>query len=539
MDLISRFLSWITDKWWRLLLFFFICISVAYLPAYHSKFTSDFLSWVSAYDKTGIKGLPDNFNDPSLKYTYHVLMFGIYRLFGFNPLGWYIIFNMMHAFNGYLLYVMLRKLLKHLSLASPYIPVLSSLFFLFSPYQTETVVWAAAIHFLFVASMILIAMISLMRYMESEGKKIFLWGIFIPFAFGLFATEAIFILPVLLGALGILLWIKGDLSFPLRKILLTVVMPAALMLSGFILLTYLKFGNPVGHYGTEKHLNIDLSLIGVNYLKYILKFLFLFRYIPLDTGSVIHYIETGFQGTFIIVILGLLAGSALVMIKKISRKTSLLCGLFFFFLIALIPVINLETPFLRDMQADRYGYIPSLFYYPLFISMVMLLPRTARKTVIILFAMLNLICLADAIRKWQFAGRLMKNLVDTFPYQAKGKVYILNMVDNYCGAYCFRHGFKESLQYRYGAGTDSIIIVATYNMYSVADSVKVAPKQNDSFEVVSCDWGRWFWVQRAHPEHYNLETDAGAFQYMLHFKDLKKEDLILYQAGKEWHYVHH
>lgn len=540
MNIAGQCLQWLTAKGYRTLLFFFALVCLLYLPSYYAKFTSDFITWTFHYDQQGPAGLLNDFDDPSLKYMYHILMYGGYRLFGTYPLGWYIACNLLHAFNATLLLVFVRKLLQHLKIDRRWLPLTAALFFLVSPYQTEAVVWAAAIHFLFASAMVLLSLISLMRFFEHRsGKR--LWGIFLPFLFGLFATEASFILPLLLCALTVLLAMKSDLHIPAGKTALTILLPAFLMLAGFVALTYLRFGNPVGHYGTAMHLNINLSYIGVNVLKYFLKFVCWFRYLPISHRGFSRYMDQGMNGAYVLIVLGVIAVVLLVLLRRMRFKASLLVFFLFSFLIALLPVINLETLFIKDIQSDRYGYLPSLFFYPVAAAAIHFIFRGwLRHTLVLLYLVLSMVCLNDALQKWRFAGKMIDNLIRTFPHPATGRIFILNVADTYCGAYCLRMGLQHTISRQYSPElAGRINILGNYNMYAAVDSVKVTPAGPDTYEVQVSDWGGWIWgMPEGDSPKYKVVTDGSGLHYTVRFKDLKPDDLILYQAGKEWRYVH-
>jgi len=535
MNFAGKGLHWLTAKNHRIFFFFLALAGLLYLPSLDAKFTSDFIFWSNRYDKQGAAGLKTGFGDPSLKYMYHLLMYGCYRLFGTHPLGWYLICLGLHALNATLLQVLLRKILQHLQIARPWLPLTAALFFLLSPYQTEAVVWAAAIHFLFASVMLLTALIALIRFWETGALKA-LAGLFIPFGIGLFATEAIFVLPLLLCCLTALFVLRSALKIPLGKTILWALLPSFLMVAGFVGLTYLRFGNPVGHYGAAMHLNTDLSYIGVNCFKYFLKFVLWFRYLPFSHAAFLDYLDKDMNGVYVLLALGIVLFLCLLLLKKTGRKGMLLWFLFFSFLAALLPVINLETLFVKDIQSDRYGYLPSLFFYPFAAAAIsFLFGGWLRSLVASLYLIASIICLSNAVQKWCFAGEMIENLVRTFPHKASGRVYILNLVDTYGGAYCLRMGFDVKLTRKYGNNLPDITSLAHYTMYAPADSVSVVPKGNNTYEVRAGGWGGWLWgMPLGDSPEYEVTTDGSTRQYTIRFKDLKPEDMILYQAGPEW-----
>ncbi|OFX57420.1 MAG: hypothetical protein A2046_12600 [Bacteroidetes bacterium GWA2_30_7] len=61
---------------------------------------------------------------------------------------------------------------------------------------------------------------------------------------------------------------------------------------------------------------------------------------------------------------------------------------YIFFIVSLAPVINLETSFFKNIQSDRYGFLPSIFFSIFFISSIILLFRSTFKHVIPIFFLL-------------------------------------------------------------------------------------------------------------------------------------------------------
>jgi hypothetical protein len=134
-----------------------------------------------------------------------------------------------------------------------------------------------------------------------------------------------------------------------------------------------------------------------------------------------------------------------------NRTEVLLMASFFIcFVLSLIPVLNLELSFVGEIQSDRYGYFPSLFYTltATFILLSVFGRRTIPVAVILMLtiAWFSFHTFRDN-KKWQKASEISGNFYRSLKEKAGGKkvIYLVNVPDTYMGAYVARRGIREAL----------------------------------------------------------------------------------------------
>jgi hypothetical protein len=116
-------------------------------------------------------------------------------------------------------------------------------------------------------------------------------------------------------------------------------------------------------------------------------------------------------------------------------------------LFALVPAAGLSVRF-HDGQGERFLYLASA---PLCIAIAcvigfLLRERWAAVTVLALLAVAAAWALDAPTRRWDVAGRVASEVVEALRRESQGReLAILNLPDNYEGAYVFRNGLHEAL----------------------------------------------------------------------------------------------
>lgn len=528
-----------------LYLFFFVIIFVLYYPAQQAKFINDTLYYLYGADQTGIKGVLNSYGIIWLwqftAFAYYVL----YKLFGFHWLGWHITFCALFAYNAYLLY---RLLSFHVKLFSARIAFLSALLFLLSPFQTEVLAWGGCLHYLLIVTFLLLGFIRLLNYYISPNTEDFVF-FQILFAGSLMCFEQAFLFPAVYFLFSLLV-VSTRLSKPIKEIFslfIFKILPVNILLIGiYLIATKLSFGVWIAHYRADNHLNLQVFPMYETYMKYNLKFLLYFRYLPVSLKSVIESPFSTYALMAIHLILVFVTVAYFIFRKNCKSPSFLVLSfLYLSYLFMLLPVLNLDTSFNFEIQSDRYGYIASVFFYPL---LVFILYRLLNKNMFLAIIMMEIVCslyyVIHNVQLWNKAGEITMNLAKNYPLQNTQKSYILNLPDNYGGAYMLRNGFTRALSLVHHKDyLSSAEETAAVNIFS-KDKETVTTKENDSTYYVKCDKpGKWYMYRGLgavdyEKENYKVDFDEWNTAYTLTIKKAPKDTTYLLQCeGDKWRIV--
>ena len=131
-----------------------------------------------------------------------------------------------------------------------------------------------------------------------------------------------------------------------------------LVIASSLLFRYMVLGEILGGYGANTHLNFEPQTIIKVIAGYIIKF-FSFSRFALSEEQILLQ--------FLIVLL--LISPLLISKIKAKKYKSILLWIFFF-VVCLLPVINLEITSIKSIQSDRYGYFASVPVVILFASAI-------------------------------------------------------------------------------------------------------------------------------------------------------------------------
>jgi hypothetical protein len=522
--------------------FFFglIALFFLYLPCYKAKFFSDYLSWAKVYHDQGWSGIGNNFGDVSLKYTYHAVMYAGYAILGWSAMGWFVFLTMLYALTTAMLYRFVERLLNLFNYdEAQKVALCTAAFFIVFPYQSEVIVWAAAIHYLIAVILSLGILLLLLKYLASSRNAWQVVGILALFIVAMFATEVIIALPLVICIIGVVAKLNKVTTLSIAKLCYCIVLPCILVIVAFFGLTYQKFGNAVGHYGSDTHLKLDWGIWAAGYIKYVLKFVFLVRYWPLSWASLINWITQPTPAICIVIVF--LCVLAIILIKqyKSQKRISAAMLLWLLFSISLLPVLNLHTPFMSTLESDRLGYFASAFYIALLATILMSIKSLFwRRLLVVLMFILFLVASIRNVGVWRFNGKAYYNLLETFPVNVSGTVYVLDVADDYKGAYFLRMGLPEAVFFYYKNKQEHlphIEVVASSNYFEKDNTVNVTSNNRDSFKVIVNTWGRWFiYLNPATDNSYEVKPNDQYFEYDLRIFNRSPQDKVIYQKGTEW-----
>jgi hypothetical protein len=222
--------------------------------------------------------------------------------------------------------------------------------------------------------------------------------------------------------------------------------------------------------------------------------------------------------------------------RSLAGSTLLFLGVAF--VLMLIPVLNLENVFVREIQSDRYSYVASAFFYPL---LLLLANRLLSSRLLVGFGTVHVLicglCLWSAVLLWKTAGELSMSLIKNYPLEPEQKAYVLNFPDNYKGAYALRNGFNEGLSVyykkEYKTSTEKIALV---NVYGKGNENYVEIVNDSVYYVKNLVDGKWFnYFGRG---NFKTEIDEWRTSYTLTVRPLPSENIYILQCyGDTWKVV--
>lgn len=522
-------------------LFFFINVFVLYYYAQNAKFVNDTFYYLYEIETTGWKGI---LNSYKMIFLWYVPSIGYYLIYSFsklNWLGWHIVFSGVHSFNALMLFIILRQIFSQKSF---WISFFSAYLFLISPFQTEVVAWGATFHYLLILTFLLLGFISLIHYFKNH-KLFSLICYHVFFLSSLSCFEQAFLYPFLYLLFAIIILpdvFNIERTKLFKQFLNKFFLINIISIAGYFILTKITMSVWIAHYGASKHMQLHPAELLDGLINYNLKFLIFFRYQP-------EYIKKIISGDIfhsIMVIVTLLLGILIPIIfiyKKYYNKLSK--SIIFFFLAGyvfmLVPVLNLDQSFTFEIQSDRYGYVASAFFYPF---LVLILYNIRNKFYIRLAIgieiIISIVLLFQANNLWHHAGNISMALICNFPLQPNQNGWILNLPDNYKGAYMFRNGFNEGLsvvnKMNYKSTTKEIACV---NILS-NENENQFEKINDSTYYIKClKYGKWFY-HSGHgavdysTDNYWLDFDEWNTAYTLTIKSVTDTTYLLLCEGEQW-----
>ena len=408
------------------------------------------LSWTQVHSLNGVF----DFFDPDAFWFYRPLVKVYYwigqSIFGLHPAPFHLFSTLLHAANGYLVYMLISR-----QLGSGYrtAGLIAAPLFMLVPYHAETVSWIAAIGDLIAAFCILSALILFQRHRARRNRGYLCLSIAL-FTLGLFTRETTIILPILL-ALDLLLNSSKEGT---RATLLVKLNKGISQLGGYVVVTVLyltiqllgRSDSMLERGGLTFHaLSIDSILLAVmDYVHGLLPGGSSIAGLPLDTLRWVIWVEAS-----IVLLIAIFLWR--------SRQSLALFGLMWMLLTPLLFVFF-------SAPTDRYFYLPSIGYAIFVASLLAGLMRFASGKRIPMSAALQAVVMAVVAglllsqttmlvakqTRWRTAGQVSGGIVhdtqqaisDPHDY---GAFYFVGIPATLNGIPLFGNGLQQAIQLVY------------------------------------------------------------------------------------------
>ncbi len=535
---------------WSLLrsfMVFWVLSLVLYWPTAGAGFVTDTLGWFQTYKATGFTGVFNAFGDHSLHYIYHLVFFLLFKLFGFHGKGWMLMFTALHALVAALSLAFFRNLFSRLGIRQgKWIAWAGSLLFLVSPYQTETLVWYACVHYLLCSVFVLLALRAFTNYLERDDRKEIV-AFYALFGLSVFTLEIGFGLPLLVAAFALLFPLDNYKVKQRGKLLLLFTLPSVALVVAYFLLVKLSRGSMAGHYGAATHFNLDPHLLLGNFSKYCAKLFTLSTFFSYEKRMALYAVFEKPYWAWLLIIAALAIAAGLIYYRnRLRTSTRLLMALILAFGFALAPAINLYFNALTLIEGDRFSYLAAVFGYMFLVLGIMTLAGRAGSLLVVVALVFNLHFFRVNVESWKHNKDVSENLLRSFSWSNAPQIYLLALPDNFAGSYMFRSFptddyFSRRLDLQYNLQVEcKTIHVLQYNMQQVQDGVRVELVSDSDLKVCFNQWGNWWWYGSIGASNYqteNYEVTLLDGCYLLHLKRKQPGAVYLYQTGGTWHQV--
>jgi hypothetical protein len=520
-------------------LLFWLITCIVYRNAWGNQFIDDFLTGYVVFEERGWSSFKDSL---SLYYGKDLLCLGFYDIFGLNKWAWFLLFTGMHAMNALLGFLFFQKIFQRNNIDNHHFVALSgSLLFLFSPYQTENVIWGATVHY--GASMLLLwsGFFLYAGYLENK-RWWFLLLFYVVFAYSLLTLEFSLVFPGIYFLVFVFLWNNDFFIDTVKTHFKKIALPMGVIIVLYFAATKMIKGVFIGHYGSETHSVSLLSFASAGtYLQYLAK---LFGYIHFFKYPVRENVYELLKNPFVVIVVYTAIVTLLILLHGKNRPKARMAGvLIVLIFICLLPVSNMYFMYLNEVENARLSYFAS-FFAAMLLSVILSFPgKKIHILITITILLLNTFLLKSLVNRWAHANEIQYNALSTFRWENADRVFVLNQPCYYKGVYVFRNRtrFIRALKFfKHQEMQNKLIEVAWANQKSLNDNITVEPLSNTEIKVTLNEWGRWFWINNRGASDYSNEYYSAAFDewnhsYTVTFKNkLGTNDVVIYFTPDGW-----
>lgn len=517
----------------------------AYRSCFDIFIPGDNYSFLHMFESEGPGVILKNAQEGAPYFVAYPLLYLLYQLFGVNTACWMVTSVFLHAVNAFLVFLIARKLLTIVLAESSFaVSLLAALIFLLSPYQTEDVLWTAInIRWLFHAGVTLSGLLIFIHHIEKpDFKKIA--AVHFLFLMGLFSHELTLVLPLAYVVL-FLLYRKLSVSAPDTKgFFIQTLLPQAIFVFIYFLVCKLVSGHWLWHAGTVGDI-IQTNDYSKTLLKYFAKFFLFYRYVPFGQADELLRSVAENKWLMLVSTLLLLATGVGLFRKIIFRNEKegyLLAAFFACFIIFLLPVLPLDSSFLKYIYPDRYGYLPSAFFYAFLAFAAYLLLKKIALPVLTGYILVGWFFLGETIALWSASNKHCKELTLNYePFLKNENVYVLSIPAYYKGVAAFRSAFKETIFMNYGSPAGPIHVISGCYRETETDtltSVEVigqkvtvtGPQKTTPYFSTNGGWARSY-----ETDEYEVIYDPSGCSYTLVFKhEIPSNSVFIYANNGTW-----
>lgn len=453
-----------------------------------------------------------------------------YRFYGLNPFGFHLTNVVLHALNAVLVSIVatLTYPLYQKRVASRIIAIFVGLAFLVFPSHTEAVSWISGRTDVIATFFCLVSLVAYLVY-DRHGRFFYLGLSLLAFLGALLSKESVITFPFVL--IGYVLS-KQLLGSEMRSELCKArwILSHFFVLGIYFLARYISIGSFIGGYGHQVHLNFD-----VLHLLRSLNFFLLRAVLPAMSTEVWDVIFD-VQKIVLIPLIGIGVGSILIAKKARLSVDNLKSSLFFLFafLVSLVPVLNLGIS--GNVMRERLLYWPSVFstLWIVYVVACFVGARKAWSIVMIITLSFGQILLYHSNENWRKAAKITESIVhDLSSIKTDDPLIILNLPDNYRGAYILRNGIEHVLPLFYDLTDLDVVVISYHDVHDPSDRVSCVQIAPNLYQVELLNPAAQFTPTGPTIHHaYFTVRDLGPGGYNLSLTGDEPQTLLMYSASQ-------
>jgi len=516
----------------------------AYKDCLNIFIPADNYSQLFTYSKGFVSGMNENIHNGSPYFVTFPLLYLLYQLFGASPVCWVITSTLLHVVTSFVIFLIARKLIGlFFHKQETVIAFFSALVFLISPYQTENVLWAPLCLRTLHALVTFAGFYFFILYLSNPSLKKLI-GIHLLFVIGIFSYEFTLICPLIYVVLYMLFKMTNKTPVSIKHFFTQTITVQLFFIVIYFIACKILSGHWLWHSGT-----METFAQSTNYpktfLKYLAKFFVFYRYLPFENSDSLlreffnNYFKSG------LLLITLIVFFLYIFTKVVKRNKEIgyfLLAMFTCFTISLLPVLPLDSSFLKYIYPDRYGYMASAFFYVFLVSSLFFFLKKLAFPVVIGYSVLSWLLLMQTTAVWNSANEYCNKLIQNFkPFLQYDNVFVLNTPAYYKGVVAFRSGFPESIYLLYDKYTqEKIQVISGTYQESWMDTLRSVKISGNTIEVVGpekhtphfCTDG---WARSYETKEYKVVFDPTGCSYRLTFKqDIPLNSAFIYTSNGIW-----
>lgn len=497
------------------------------------------------YANHGKEAIFMNARESGPRFVAFTMLFYLYKLLGTTSYLWIVVSISLHIIVSFVI-CQIAELLLNIVFEKKTILLsfFCGLIFLLSPYQTENLLWTPINTLvLFNACATLAGIYLFLRYLENaERKKIIAIHVF--FLLGIFSYEYILIFPLIYVLLYILIRKIGNTMLHPKDFTIRVIAPQVLIIFFFFLSCKIVNGTWFYHAGTLDEI-VQTPEYLKTLLKYFAKFFLFYRYLTIEKLDEFLRVFSKNGWSILLSTITLLLGACLLLWKavKINPRTGyFLITLLACFLVSLIPVLPLDSSFLKFIYPDRYGYLPSLFFYLFLVAAIYVVFSKYSAPLLIGYSALCWVLLARTLPAWSASNEQCNNLTENYRrFVQYERVYVLNVPTYYRGVVAFRSAFAETMAMKNQCPLENIRVISGCYQESAKDTITSVIREGNSVTVQGPKMKTPFfstnggWAKSYETEEFKVVFDPSGCSYTLIFKqEIPPNSAFIYTSLGSW-----
>ena len=391
-------------------------------------------------------------------------------VWGLNPVGYHLTNILFHTLACIALFQLACVLMKTWGFTENTLPAfLTAILFLVLPCHSESVSWISGRTDV-IATAFGITATFLFTTQLLHGSRLRGFLSILLLAVALYSKESVIILPVV----WLLLLVAQKLilkKYPSRESIWTLT-AAFLCIIVFLGARRVILGNFIGESGPGIQMNILSGEIPENLLRYVIRV-----FLPALPEGIVTFLSYPLGVITLLLSFSLVIYAVIKCCRTLCRNRKILLSAVMgaAFLICLLPVIGFKVS-IFDTLSERFLYLPSAFACIFLVSVVFTFVRNQWASIAILLVItaFEFATLQWINTRWITAGNLSRSIANNVSMTDPDKILILNLPDNYRGAYIFRGGLTEAATTFLGLKrAGEYRVVSTHNLTSLTDNISV------------------------------------------------------------------